>query len=316
MRKESYLSLLPQADNREYDFPAPLREFWKERMPDYWRKLFEEFAMIEPFLGLHSLVNLGIHAALVEWYLDKARDSVPKDKARLLRGMVWGHLFHDLGKVMMPVGKVDDLQRVIENSGDCCEFSRVELEILRKQHPWLGGYGLLFLESIMGRVPGIEWGEEWAKLVFGHHEKLDGLPVKSYPRGMTRETDPWMLLTLLFAQLADGLSANVLDRPYRDINLITGRRNLGPEETLRWLEMLLDGSILKKIFGDVEEERLDRFRNDLLGFLTDLEVELETRFSSEVCLNGVLRFNDGGGGLIARLREIVVNRGVVRDYLK
>ena len=284
-REKKYLAFLPRADEREYDLPLAFTKVW-ESLSNYWRELFSDLAVMEPNLGLHSLVNMGVQAILVEWYIEKAQGKISREGASFLRWSVLGQLFHDVGKLGV-MEQVTDSVRVIRERGECCGLKVDELSRLRKNHPWLGGYGLRHLEEVVGRVPGIEWLEELNFMAFGHHEELDGgLQVKSYPRSKSRETNPWRLLSLLFAQLADSLTANVLDRSYREIDPLTGRRNVNWVEGEEWLRALLADSVLRKIFDNLPQERIEQFRASLLGLLGELRRELEVRFSSEVCLRG------------------------------
>ncbi len=268
--------------------------------------LFAELRSLSPELATHSEVNHLVYKALVDWYSGRA-DLTGGQKKWLLQ---WGEaaLLHDVGKMgILP--RLADSWQIVHSPDECCGFSESELFEVRRQHPLIGGYGLLVAEKVKGRTDEVNGLEKLAWLVFGHHEKLDGLPVASFPRQESRLQDPWKLLVMLFFQLADSVSANTLPRSYRPINPETGKRNLSLEETERWVKILLSGDVLRKIFPGETKEKLGKFRQELFGKV----MELTERISKmPVEIDEFDWSGDGVGLLLGMLslgREMAMEKG-------
>ncbi len=270
------------------------------------RELFAGLKSLAPELAIHSKVNRLAYEALVDWYSEKV-GLTDSQKKWLLQ---WGEaaLLHDIGK-MGTLPKPADSWQIVYSSDECCGFSESELFEVRRQHSLIGGYGLLVAEKVKGRMEEVNGLEKLVWLVFGHHEKLDGVPVASFPRQESRLQDPWKLLAMLFFQLADSVSANTLPRSYRPINPKTGKRNLSLEETERWVKILLSGDVLRKIFPRETKEKLGKFRQELFGKV----MELTERISKmPVEIDEFDWSGDGVGlllGVLSLGREMAVEKG-------
>ncbi len=105
-----------------------------------------------------------------------------------VRGLRYGVLLHDLGKIGVP-------DPILNKPGPLTEPEWVEM----KRHPELGAGLLRKLDFLEGAVP----------IVLHHHERFDGT---GYPSGLKGEAIP--LGARIFA-VADTLDAMTTARPYR-----------------------------------------------------------------------------------------------------
>jgi len=129
--------------------------------------------------GLHSK-RVAVHTVLLARQLYSKADD--------LRGIYWGSLLHDLGKIGVP-------DSILLKHG---RLSAAEWAIMR-EHPEHG-------YRILERIPELAVA---SKIVLYHEERYDG---SGYPHGLKGDAIP--LPARLFAVI-DTLDAMTFDRPYR-----------------------------------------------------------------------------------------------------
>jgi len=120
--------------------------------------------------------------------------------ARMIEGIHFGALIHDLGKVQVPTELLSKPTRL----------SKLEMELI-KTHAQ-AGYDI---------VKGIRFPWPVAEMVHQHHERLDGT---GYPQGLSGEA---IALEARIIAVADVVEAMASHRPYRP--------GLGVDKALRWL---------------------------------------------------------------------------------
>jgi putative nucleotidyltransferase with HDIG domain len=137
----------------------------------------------------------------------------PRQREVLRRGA----LFHDVGKVGLPV-------RILSGAGP---LSDQEWKLV-KDHPARGA-------ALVTRLGG---GADVAQIVAAHHERVDG---RGYPRGLKGSEIPALARIVAVAEAYDAMTAEVSYRP--PVSSLEARRRLaraaGTQLEPRFVELLV-----------------------------------------------------------------------------